>query len=248
MENFSRRFGITLNVILAVVCGIWAFNAIRHLQFITAVIALGFVLTWLLIATQLARSKNAAIDAKLNDLGTVLRPDSRVEASQRRSNAALALSGLSMVIAWMCGWLYLPLPEGVGQIFPIAFGATGLVAGWFWFVFKRQGGTSYMLLTAEKFKFVNLGCLNSGEWDDIASVTDKLPTEERFWPPMVITMQDGSILTMDSPGSYTPKGTALIELMRFYWHHPEKRDELTDGRALDRIHAMQTGGSPNAKR
>lgn len=243
MEKFSRRFGITLNIILAVVCGIWAFIAIKHSAFITAVITVGLIATWLFVATQLAASKNAVIDAKLNESGTVLRPDSRVEVSQRRSNAALALSGLSMVIAWMSGWLYLPMPEGVDRVFPIAFGATGLVAGWFWFVFKRQGGTSYMLLSPEKFKFVNLGCLNSGNWDDIASVTDELPTEQRFWTPMVITMQDGSILTMDSPGSYTPKGTALIELIRFYWRHPDERDELADGRALDRIHALQAGGT-----
>ncbi|OMC34167.1 hypothetical protein A5740_10395 [Mycobacterium sp. GA-1841] len=247
MENFSRRFGITLNIVLAVVCGIWTFVAIRHLAFITAVIAAGLGITWLFIASQLAASKNAAIEAEFDEAGTLLRPDSRIEAAQRRSNGALALSGLSMVIAWLSGLLYLPLPDGVEQVFPIAFGATGLVAGWFWFVFKRQGGTSYLLLTPETFKFPNLGSLNSGKWDDIASVTDRLPAEERFWTPMVITMRDGSILTMDSPGSYTPKGTALIELMRFYWRHPEQRHELTDGGALDRLRTMEPQRSPRAK-
>lgn len=239
MENFSRRFGITLNLILAVVCGFWAYSAIRHLQFITAVIAVGFVLTWLFIAAQVAASKNAAIETKFDESGTLLRPGIRFEMSQRRIHAALALSGVTMFIAWISDWLYLPLPDGVGQVFPIAFGVAGLVAGWFWFVFKRQGGTSYLLLTPEKFEFPNLGSLNTGKWDDITAVTDKLPTEERFWTPMVITMRDGSILAMDSPGSYTPKGTALIELVRFYWRHPEQRVELTDGRALDRLHAMQ---------
>ncbi|WP_135451388.1 hypothetical protein [Mycobacterium sp. DL99] len=247
MENFARRFGITLGAILAAICGIWAFIAIKHLNFITAVIAVGLTVTWLFVATQLAASKTAVIQAAFDESGMLLRPDSRIEATQRRSYAALALSGLSMFIAWITGWLYLPLPDGVGQVFPIAFGATGLVAGWFWFVFKRQGGTSYLLLTPEEFEFPNLGSLNSGKWDDIASVTDELPTEERFWTPMVITMQDGSILAMDSPGSYTPKGTALIELVRFYWRHPEQRNELTDGRALDRIHEMEPQRSPRTK-
>lgn len=44
---------------------------------------------------------------------------------------------------------------------------------------------------------------------------------------------------MDSPGSYTPKGTALIELVRFYWRHPEQRTELADGRALERLEVLQ---------
>ncbi|MUL81817.1 MULTISPECIES: hypothetical protein [unclassified Mycolicibacterium] len=247
MENFSRRLGITLNVILAVVCGIWVYIAIRHLAFITAVIALGLLLTWLFVAAMVAASKNAVVQAAFDESGMLLRPDTGIEMSQRRILAALALSGVSMFIAWVTGWLYLPLPDGVSQVFPIAFGGTGLVAGWFWFVFKRQGGSSYLLLTPEGFEFPNLGSLNSGEWDDIAAVTDKLPTEERFWTPMVITMKDGSILAMDSPGSYTPKGIALIELMQFYWRHPEQRNEFTDGRALDRLHAMQPERRPRAK-
>ncbi|MCV7363272.1 hypothetical protein [Mycolicibacterium neworleansense] len=240
METFSRRFGIALNLLLALVCGVWAFVAIKHLAFITAVIALGLAVTWLFVATQLAASKNAVVQAAFDESGMLLRPDRRIDAIQRRFYAALALSGLSMLIAWLTGWLYLPVPDEVDEVFPIGFGATGLFAGWIWFVFKRQGGTSYLLLTPDEFEFPDLGSLNSGKWDDIAAVTAKLPTEERFWTPMVITMNDGSRFVMDSPGSYTPKGTALIELVRHYWHHPEQRNELTDGRAVDRLQSMRT--------
>ncbi len=238
MEKFSKRFGMTLNLILALVCGIWAFTAIKHFAFITAVIAGGLITTCVLVAVQLAASKNAVAQAAFDESGMLLRPDRRLESVQRRTNLAFALSGVSMFIAWLTGWLYMPLPEGMGDVFPIALGAAGLVAGWFSFIFKRQGGTSYLLLTLDEFEFPNLGSLNSGRWDDIASVTDELPTEGRFWTPLVITMKDGSRLVMDSPGSYTPKGSALIELVRFYWRHPEQRTELTDGRALDRLRAL----------
>lgn len=239
MGNFSRRFGIVLNLVVALVCGIWAFNALQHWAFITAVIALGLTVSWLLLAVLLVVSKNVAIQAAFDESGMLLRPDRRLEAIQRRFYAAVALSGLSMAIAWFTGWLYLPLPEEMGDVFPIGFGAAGVVAGWIWFVFRRQGGSSYLLLTPEDFEFPDLGSLNSGKWDDIAAVADELPIERRFWTPMVITMEDGSRLVMDSPGSYTPKGTALIELVRFYWQHPEQRIELTDGRALDRLRALE---------
>ncbi|OCB53690.1 hypothetical protein A5722_23640 [Mycobacterium vulneris] len=239
MENFSRRLGITLNLILAALCAIWGFVAIRHFAFITAVIAFGLLLTWLFVVAMVSASKNAVIQAAFDESGTLLRPDVRIEANLLRCLGALALSGVSMFFAWVTGWLYLPLPDGVSQVFPIAFGVTGLVAGWFWFVFKRQRGSSYLLLTPEEFEFPKFGSLNSGRWDDIAAVSDELPTEARFWTPMVITMNDGSILAMDSPGSYTPKGTALIELMRFYWRHPDQRAEFTDGRALDRLQQMR---------
>jgi hypothetical protein len=36
-------------------------------------------------------------------------------------------------------------------------------------------------------------------------------------------------------GAMTPEGTALRELVRFYWQHPESRGELSDGGALKRL-------------
>lgn len=85
MGNFSRRFGIALNLILALVCAIWAYTAIKHLAFITAVIALGLAVTWLFVATQLAASKNAVIQAAFDESGLLSRPDRRIDATQRRS-------------------------------------------------------------------------------------------------------------------------------------------------------------------
>ena len=56
---------------------------------------------------------------------------------------------------------------------------------------------------------------------------------------MVITMEGGSTLLFEAPGIYTERGTALVELVRFYWQHPEQRAELTDGRALQRLRQLQ---------
>ncbi|WP_157561240.1 hypothetical protein [Mycobacterium sp. E802] len=214
--------------------------AIRHWAFITAVIAGGLGIAWMLLAAQVAASKNAKIQTACDESGILLRPDIRIETSYQRFLGVAALSMVAMLVAWITGWLYLPLPDGVGEVFPIAFGVTGLLAGWFWLVTKKQGGSSYLLLTPEEFEFPNLGSLNAGRWDDIIEVSNKLPSEERIWTPMVITMQDGSRLVMDSPGTYTPNGAALIEFVKFYWRNPAQRSELTDGRAVERLQAMQT--------
>lgn len=119
MDNFNRRFGLTLNAILAAVWGIWAFFAIKHLNFITSVIAVGLITTCLLVTIQLAASKNAVVQAAFDESGMLLRPDSRIEDNLRRCLATLGLSGASMFIAWTTDWLYLPLPDGVRQVFPI---------------------------------------------------------------------------------------------------------------------------------
>jgi hypothetical protein len=43
-------------------------------------------------------------------------------------------------------------------------------------------------------------------------------------------------------GAMTPDGSAIRGLVRFYWEHPESRDELTDGRALKRLTQIQANG------
>jgi hypothetical protein len=40
----------------------------------------------------------------------------------------------------------------------------------------------------------------------------------------------------------TPDGSAMRELVRFYWQHPESRDELTDESALKRLAQLQAKG------
>jgi hypothetical protein len=50
----------------------------------------------------------------------------------------------------------------------------------------------------------------------------------------MFVMSDDSAPTL-AAGSITPDGSALRELVRFYWEHPESRDELTDGRAVERL-------------
>lgn len=136
-----------------------------------------------------------------------------------------------MFVAWVIGVLYLPLGE-VGYVFPIVFGVAGIGMGWLWIKDSTQGGLSYLTLTPEGFEFCGFVTTKSGKWEEIRNVADKLPDEVRFWNPMVITMKNGRRLLMEAPGTYTPNGTAIVDLVTFYWQHPQHRDELTDGRAV----------------
>lgn len=79
--------------------------------------------------------------------------------------------------------------------------------------------------------------IRRGKWEEVSTITDKLRNEEQVWNPMVISTTHGETLTMAAPGVYTPNGSALIELVRFYWQHPERREELIDGRAAERLPA-----------
>lgn len=136
-----------------------------------------------------------------------------------------------MFAAWAIGVLYLPLGE-IQNVFPIVFGVAAVGLAWLWMKDSTQGGLSYLMLSPEGFEFAGFLTSKSGKWEEVRSVADKLPDEDRFWNPMVITMTNENRLLMEAPGTYTPKGTAIVDMVRFYWQHPEHRDELTDGRAL----------------
>jgi hypothetical protein len=51
---------------------------------------------------------------------------------------------------------------------------------------------------------------------------------------IVLLMSDGRVHSF-AAGGCTPDGTALRDLVRYYWQRSEDRAELADGRAVKRL-------------
>lgn len=237
MEKFARRFGIAVALAFMTMLAFWAFSAAKQLSLVTLVVIIGLALTCIYLIFMITQSKTVAFQAAFDTTGTRLRPDKRIEINLRRFIVAAGISTWLMFLAWVFGVLYLPI--GAGQhVFPMCAGAAAAVLTWCWIKLFKQGSLSYLVLTPEGFEFSTLREPKSGKWDEVENIADKVPGEERFWNPMVVTMAGGETVMMEAPGTYTPKGTALVELVRFYWQHPELRDELTDGRAVARLRAL----------
>lgn len=236
MEKLARRLGIAVTLAFIAMLAIWAFNAAKHSSFVTVAVALGLALTSLYSITMMTQSKTVEFQASFDSTGTQLRADKRIENNLRRFIVAGGLSTWLMFLTWLFGVLYLPFDVGQ-HVFPLCAGAAAAVLTWCWIKLRRQGSLSYLTLTPQGFEFSTLREPKTGKWDEVENIADKLPDEERFWNPMVVTLAGGETLLMEAPGTYTPKGTALVGLVRFYWQHPELRDELTDGRAVKRLRA-----------
>ena len=99
-----------------------------------------------------------------------------------------------------------------------------------------QGGMSRLRLTVGGFELGNAFSTKARSWDDVSYVADCVLNGRRpgNTGTTYITMADGRTQTLTSDW-YTPGGHALRDLVRFYWQHPEYREELTDGRALERL-------------
>ena len=99
----------------------------------------------------------------------------------------------------------------------------------------RRGSTKYLRLTPEGFELAQGWRSQSGEWSSVENVSEEAPDQSAPAPnAIVFVMSDGSAPTI-AAASFTPGGAALRDLVGFYWQHPDHRDELTDGRALERL-------------
>jgi hypothetical protein len=235
-----KVFGIVMTLGLAAACWLWAGAALKASSPVTVVAALGISLVWVFSIGIMMASNSVTPQGTYDESGTLLRPSAGVD---KNLNRLMITGGVAMglcFLAWPLGGLFVPwFPEDVAHVIPMCCGAAAVVFLWSWRSIAKRGGLSYLSLTPEGFEFPRTFSMKSGRWEDVSLIDDKAPNDTGFWIPMVFTMNDGAVLVFDSPGIYTPKGTALMEMVRFYWQHPEQRDELTDGRALQRLERLQ---------
>jgi hypothetical protein len=111
-----------------------------------------------------------------------------------------------------------------------------------WRNVSRGGTTKYLRLTPNGFELSEGLRSNSGDWEQVRDVSDEAPSPKAPTPSAVVFVMSDDTAPTITAGAMTPDGTALRELVRFYWEHPEFRGELTDGGALKRLTQIQAKG------
>ncbi len=118
-----------------------------------------------------------------------------------------------------------------GCIFYVIYGTPVLYR-----MFKYRAG-SHLRLDQHGFEVWD-GQWNSfkrGKWENVEQILDHPPKgKSSFNAVIVFALPKGHSAKLAS-GTITANSHALREWVRFYWQHPECRDELTDGRALQRL-------------
>lgn len=74
-----------------------------------------------------------------------------------------------------------------------------------------------------------------GAWEDVEKIIDHPLKGRASFTEMVVFALPGKRSAKLGTGTITVDGHGLREWTRYYWQHPERRDELTDGRALQRL-------------
>jgi hypothetical protein len=201
-----------------------------------AVFCFGFIVPFVKIVPGNVRPR-----VEFDDRGTTIAPDRGIDLPIQVSLLGLVVAGGLFAILAPLGKLDVPVPEGMRLYLPFVGGVAALTGAPILWRSLRRGGSKYLLLTPEGFEIVQGWTPKSGNWTQIRGVTDVAPGQSvPTRGAIVIVMSDESVASM-AAGSTTPDGQALRELIRFYWQHADRRSELTDGGALDRLNAIQIG-------
>jgi hypothetical protein len=220
----------TLGVVLAVI-------AIGRGEYLTTVVALGastFCYGLIIPLVKVVRGK-VTPRGDVDDAGTTFRPDRGIDVPVQVSLVGLVVAGALIAIFAPLGKLDVPVPHTMRFSLPFVGGVVAVTGAPIVWRNLRRGSTKYLRLTPGGFELVQGWRPQRGDWAYVEDVTDQAPEQTASTPSaIVVVMSDASAPTM-AAASFTPDGVALRELVRFYWLNPDRRGELTDGRAHTRL-------------
>lgn len=230
-----RKYARPFLFILGLICSWWVFQCVQRSAYINALMMAIFAVCCFAIFGIWTVARNPIPRAIFDANGTTVRADLHIEQLMYVVMSTLLVASAMFGILYLTGRLNIPWPEYMYGPFAFTFGGTAVLVFALLAVMIMRGGVGSILLTPNGFKFENVIQCQQGEWLGVIDVTDEVPDKSEPWPPLVMVMGDGQFLTLSAPGTYTPDGRALRAMARFYWEHPERRTELTDGLAVERL-------------
>ncbi|SEH60208.1 hypothetical protein SAMN04489835_1901 [Mycolicibacterium rutilum] len=240
MRGSARAVVLSIALLgVGVFTGVWAVLWLLRGSYLTALIVCG-VTVWAVgfatyfLATTVGKAKPRL---ESGSAGTILRPGRFVDAAFVLATGTvfvaavlyLIFAPLGMVDYVPTGVMQLAVPGGCVAL--VLFGAPTL------YRMARHGGGGHLRVDPAGFEVWNgqWGTLRRGTWDEIEDITDH-PAKggKPFNEVIVFALPKGrtAVLIADA---ITGDVAALREWVRFYWRHPQHRDELGDGRALQRL-------------
>lgn len=224
---------------IGVFAGVWVVIWLTRGSYLTALIILGLTIWAFGFAVYFLYTTLGAAKPRVESgaTGTLLRPGRFLDTVFFVSTATIFTAALLYLIFRLFGMVdYVPtgfmrvaVPVGCGSL--VAFGAPTL------YRMFTHGGGAHLRLDPAGFEVWNgqWGTLRRGTWDDIEEILDHpVKGGKPYNEVIVFALPNGrsAVLIADA---ITGNPRALREWVKFYWRHPEHRDELVDGRGLRRL-------------
>lgn len=243
----SRIAAIYLGVLFApfgIFSLAWAFVYLTRAAYPSALVAVGFGVFALSFVAMLAivTLHKTAPRVTFDDAGTTLRPDRNVDGLLVASTVAVFIAMAFYALFAAQDMIVIPMPTGSQRHYMYACIA-GILVGLpsLWQIIKQRG-MSHLRMTVDGLEVGGAVSTRRRTWDELTDVADRPRNGRQPSGTTYIMTADGHTRILPTDW-YTPGGHTLRELVRFYWQHPESRDELTDGRAVRRLEARSRGAA-----
>lgn len=218
-----------------------AVRSVMRGEYLSAVVALGGIAFCCGLSIPLIKVVRGTVTPRVDvdDTGTTIRPDRGIDLPMHVAMLGAVVACALIVVLFPQGKLDIPFPPGMRRnSLPFTSAAIVVMVAPFLWRYVRRGSSKYLRLTLDGFEIVEGWGVESGDWEKIQDVTHTAPGREPTSPgDIAFVMVDESAHIL-AAGGMTPNGSALRELVRFYWQHPDHRDELTSRRAAERLSAL----------
>lgn len=231
-------FWYVLFGVIALAALVWAVVKIIEGDFVTTAVVLGFVSCCVGLIAYLSLPMSGVVTprADYDGAGTTIRRDSAVDISYLLIIGGAFVSVGSVAVFGWSGDIDIALPPGQSwsRYAGVAVIATIALLPVLWMTMRHKG-TGFIRLTAAGIEILGRGGLSSCAWDDVFDITNSRGGKT-FSPrdTLYVIKNKGPELSTTAD-AYTPGGHALRRFVRFYVMYPGYRDELTDGRAVQRF-------------
>lgn len=235
--------GYLISIPLGLIAIWWAVTCIGRGDLITAVVSFGLGVAFLSMTVPPTRSIAGRIEPRVTGTGegTTFRPDLVFEIATGVMILAAVLSCALIAIFGPLGKINIPIVHSARYSLPFVAGAVALMGIPTIWLMIRRGGIKYLRLTPAGYEVAEGYKLECGAWSEVVDVTSAVPRSNRQVPNALVLMKSDGTAAVLAAGAITPGGGDLRELVRFYWQHPGCRDELTDGRAPERLRSKSFG-------
>lgn len=221
-----------------VFCLAWTAIYLHRSQFPSALVSFGFAVFALSFVALLVVVARRTVQPRpgTDNGGLLIRPDVRVDCLLIGATAGAFLAMLAYAIFAPMDLIDIAVPRNDEKYYVVAC-AMAVVVGMFTvkqIVVRR--GASYLRLTEDGLEMGNTMTSAVRLWTAVTDISDRPEKADHATGATYVRTADGR--TRDVPSDwYTPGGAALREFIRFYWQHPEARDELADRRSVERFAA-----------
>ena len=237
-RGYSVFAGLWLGAMGAFIAAV-AFHYFTRGEVASAFVSLGGAAFFFGLVIPLFRTVPGRVTPRIqpDGQGTTFRPDLGVDIPVQISLAGLVTASVLTVILLPLGRFAIPVPSNMRYALPFTTAIIAVCGTPLLWRNLRRGSSRYLRLTVDGFEVADGWSPRSANWSSLEDIASEAPNQKTPTPGVIaFVMADDAVWTLTAL-AFTPGGTALRDLVRFYWQHPERRDELIDGRAEERLAA-----------